>query len=133
MLLIVLETKNEYRTNSQSLNAICLPMKQHLDHKKQKHCCILFGKKENLNHMISVKTDTLNCNSCASSIQCERTSFLASFARSAGEKNIFRGCFFGSSRIKREGDIPFSDKLFSQFGFCGTYSISIQMRQIGQV
>ena len=38
--------------------------------------------------MMSVKTDTLNCNSGPGSIQCERTSFLASAANSAGKKNI---------------------------------------------
>ena len=38
--------------------------------------------------MMSVKTDTLNCNSGPGSIQCERTSFLASVANSAGKKNI---------------------------------------------
>ena len=35
-----------------------------------------------------VKTDTLNCNSGPGSIQCERTSFLASFLSSACKKNI---------------------------------------------
>ena len=35
-----------------------------------------------------MKTDGLNCNSCPGSIQCERTSFPASFKSSAGKKNI---------------------------------------------
>ena len=39
----------------------------------------LYGKKQKLNHASSVKTDTLKCHSCPGSIQCERTSFLASF------------------------------------------------------
>ena len=38
--------------------------------------------------MFSVKTDSLNCNSCPGYIQCERTSFPASFKSSAGKKNI---------------------------------------------
>ena len=38
--------------------------------------------------MFSVKTDSLNCNLCPGSIQCERTSFPASFKSSAGKKNI---------------------------------------------
>ena len=46
----------------------------------------LFGKKQKLNLMIRVKIDTFNCNSypIKGSIQCEKTSFLASFASSAG-------------------------------------------------
>ena len=38
--------------------------------------------------MMRVKTDTLNCNSGPGSIQCEGTSFLASFESSANKKNI---------------------------------------------
>ena len=38
--------------------------------------------------MMRVKTDTLNCNSDPGSLQCERTSFLASSANSAGKKTI---------------------------------------------
>ena len=49
----------------------------------------MFGKKQKLNHMISMTTDTLNCNSCPGSIQCERTSFLASvFCKLSRQENI---------------------------------------------
>ena len=47
----------------------------------RKHCCTVWQETK-LNHVIIVKTDTLNCNSCPGSIQCEGTSFLASFASS---------------------------------------------------
>ena len=67
-------------------------MQQHF-HLKKQNTVVLFGKKQNLNPLISVKTDTLNCNLCPGSIQCEKTSFPASFARSAGNKNNFRGYF----------------------------------------
>ena len=52
-----------------------------------KHCCTVWQETK-LNHVTSVKTDILNCNSGPGSIQCERTSFLASSANLAGKKNI---------------------------------------------
>ena len=51
------------------------------------HCCTVWQETK-LNNMMRVKTDTLNCNSGPGSIQCKRTSFLASFTSSAGKKNI---------------------------------------------
>ena len=50
----------------------------------------LFSKKQKLNHVMSVKTDTLNCSSFPGFIQCEGTSFLVSFPSSAGKK---KRCF----------------------------------------
>ena len=54
-----------------------------------KHCCTVW-QETTLNNMMRVKTDILNCNSGPGSIQCTRTSFLASFASScpASKKNI---------------------------------------------
>ena len=54
-----------------------------------KHCCTVW-QETTLNNMMRVKTDILNCNSGPGSIQCTRTSFLASFTSScpASKKNI---------------------------------------------
>ena len=57
----------------------------------------LFSKKQKLNHVMSVKTDTLNCSSFPGFIQCEGTSFLASFPSSAGKKQHSR--FFSPQNL----------------------------------
>ena len=53
----------------------------------RKHCCSVWQETK-LNHEFSINTDSLNCNLFPRSIQCERTSFLASFDSSVGKKNI---------------------------------------------
>ena len=53
----------------------------------RKHCCTVWQETK-LNHEFSINTDSLNCNLFPRSIQCERTSFLASFDSSVGKKNI---------------------------------------------
>ena len=54
---------------------------------KMLHC---MARKQKLNHVMSVKTDTLKCTSRPGPIQCKKTSFRASFASATGKKNI---CF----------------------------------------
>ena len=53
----------------------------------RKHCCTVWQETK-LNHEFSINTDSLNCSLFPRSIQCERTSFLASFDSSVGKKNI---------------------------------------------
>ena len=50
--------------------------------------CRTVWQETKLEHVFSLKTGSLNCNSCPGSIQCERTSFPTSFKHSAGKKNI---------------------------------------------
>ena len=56
-----------------------------------KHFCTLWQETK-LNHTISVKTDTLNCNLCPGFIQCERTSFLPLSQAQPGKENIICIC-----------------------------------------
>ena len=78
-----------------------------------------FSKKIRLNHLMIVKTDTLNCASCTVSIQCERTSFLASFAILAGKKNI---SFFFMNSVSADFDPELSKRrhffFLTPYGYC---------------
>lgn len=66
----------------------------------RKSCCTVQQEKK-LHHVMSVKTDTLKCTLYPDSIQCERTSFLASFASSAHKKNITcKDCGFSMDTYK---------------------------------
>ena len=67
--------------DSHALNTICLP------HNNATACCTVWQETK-LNHEFSINTDSLNCSLFPRSIQCERTSFLASFDSSIGKKNI---------------------------------------------